>query len=220
MTHEFMHNSLQKFVIGIAGLLMLLLVTACAGVLQPNVTNSGGPGTGTGLPGSTGSQGTPVPGQIAFIGPVQSVSSSSIGVKLPSGQTLTASIVNGQTDLSDFNGSLPGQGQTVKITVSANTDGSFTAIKIKAADSGDTANENIITFDGVVTSPVGSDHTLHFRVGTHDFSFKLSAATDLGDFNGNDQSIGNNTAIEVKVQFQGSNITVLKVSLQNNSQNG
>lgn len=213
MTHDFIHSSLQKMIMGIAGLLMLLLVTACVGI-QPNVSNSGGPGTGTGLPGSTGSQGTPVPGQIAFIGPVQSVSSSSISVKLPSGQALTASI-NGQTDLSDFNGSLPGQGQTVKITVTANTDGSFTAIKIKATDSGDTADQNIITFDGVVTSPVGSDHTLHFRVGTHDFSFPLSAATNLSDFNGNDQTIGNNQAIEVKVQFQGSSVTVLKVSLQN-----
>lgn len=217
MTHNFMHNSLQKIVMGIAGLLMLLLVTACVGVqgVGPNTTNSGGPGTG--IPGSTGSQGTPVPGKIAFIGQVQSVSSSSISVKLPNGQALTASIVNGQTDLSDFNGSLPGQGQTVKITVTANTDGNFTAIKIKATDSGDTADQNIITFDGVVTSPVGSDHRLHFRVGTHDFSFPLSAATDLTDFNGNDQSIGNNTAIEVKVQFQGSSVTVLKVSLQNQS---
>jgi hypothetical protein len=214
MSHVVLHRSWQPMVLGSAVLLGLLLMTACVGVggAGPNVT-------GAGLPGSTGSQGTPVPGQIAFIGPVQSVSSSSIRVKLPNGEALTASIVNGQTDLSDFNGSLPGQGQTVKITVNANTDGSFTALKIKTTDSGDTANQNIITFDGVVTSTVGSDHVLHFRVGTQDFSVPLGAATDLSDFQNNDQGIGNNQAIEVKVQVQGSTVTVLKVSLQS-GQNG
>jgi hypothetical protein len=219
MAYNLLHRFLHKIVLGIAGVLLLLLVTACAGVqgLGPTGSTSGGPGTG--IPGSTGSQGTPVPGTISFTGPVQSVNSSSITVQMPNGQALTASIVNGQTDLSDFNGGLPSQGQTVKIKVTANTNGSFTALKIKAADSGDIADQNVITYDGVVTSPVGTDRVLHFRVGTQDYSFTLSAATDESDFQNNDQAIANNQAIEVKVQVQGSNVTVLKVSIQN-GQNG
>src|SRR5205085_1350164 len=52
-------------------------------------------------------QGQNEPGKISFIGPVKSVNNSSIVVALPDGSTLSMSIVNGQTDLSDFNGALP-----------------------------------------------------------------------------------------------------------------
>src|SRR5437016_3744910 len=59
------------------------------------------------------------PGSIDFIGNVQSVNSSSIVVKLPNGSALPMSIVNGQTDLSKFNGSLPSNGQLVKVSATA-----------------------------------------------------------------------------------------------------
>jgi hypothetical protein len=209
---------LQKMIIGLAGLLLLLLVTGCTGVSGVGSHVIGGTGTPT--------SGAPVQGSISFTGPVQSVSSTNIVVQLPSGQSLTASIVTGQTDLSDLNGALPSQGQTVQITATANTDGTFTATEIKAADSGDTTDQNTVTFEGVVTGAVGSDQVIHFRVGTQDFSFTLSAATDLSDFQNNAQAIGQNQAIEVKVQFQGTTATVIEVSLQNDqndqsdSQNG
>jgi hypothetical protein len=138
---------------------------------------------------------------------------------MPNGQPLTASIVSGQTDLTDFQGALPAQSQTVALKAIANADGSFTAKEIKAADGTDSTDQNTITYAGVVTSSVGADNVLHFRVGTQDFSFTLGPTTDLTDFQNNAQSIGSNQAIEVKVAFQGTTPTVVKVSLQNDQNN-
>lgn len=204
----------QKMIVSVAGLLMLLFVAGCAGVssVGPNFSVQG-----TNAPSNNnGSQGgTPAPGSISFTGPVQSVNSSSIVAKLPNGQTLTAKIVSGQSDLSDFNGGLPSQGQMVDMKATTNTDGSFTAAEIKPSDSSDAADQNTVKFDGVVTSAVGADNVLHFRVGTQDFSFTLNAMTDLSDFQNNARAIGSNQAVEVKVQFQGTSATVLEVSAQN-----
>lgn len=208
------YPKVQKMIVCVAGLLMLVFVAGCAGVsgVGPNLSVQGTNVSSN----NNGSQGgTPVPGSISFTGPVQSVNSSSIVAKQPNGQTLTAKIVNGQTDLSDFNGGLPGQGQVVDMNAAANTDGSFTAVEIKPADSNDATDQNTVKFDGVVTSAVGADNVLHFRVGTQDFSFTLNATTDLSDFQNNAGSIGSDQAIEVKVQFQGTSATVLEVSAQN-----
>jgi hypothetical protein len=216
------YPNVQKMIVSVAGLLMLMFVAGCAGVssVGPNFSVQGTNVASN----SNGSQGgTPVPGSISFIGSVQSVNSSSIVAKLPNGQSLTARIVNGQTDLSDFNGGLPTQGQIVDMKATTNTDGSFMAAEIKPADSNDAADQNTVKFDGVVTSAVSADNVLHFRVGTQDFSFTLNATTDLSDFQNNARSIGSNQAVEVKVQFQGTSATVLEVSAQNDqndSQNG
>jgi hypothetical protein len=208
------YPNLQKMIVGVAGLLVLVFVAGCAGVssVGPNFSTQSTNVASS----SNGSQGgTPAPGNISFIGPVQSVNSSSIVARLPNGQPLTARIVNGQTDLSDFNGGLPGQGQMVDMKATANTDGSFTAAEIKPADSNDAADQNTVKFDGVVTSAVGADNVLHFRVGAQDFSFTLNAMTDLSDFQNNATSIASNQSVEVKVQFQGTSATVLEVSAQN-----
>ena len=62
------------------------------------------------------------------------------------------------------------------------------------------------------TSAVGSDHVIHFNVGKKSYSFTLSSTADLGDFNGNAQSIQSGAQVKVKVQYNGSTPTVLKIS--------
>jgi hypothetical protein len=83
---------------------------------NPVVSTSGTQGIET--PNATG--GTNQPGNVSFIGKVQSVSSSSIVVSMPDSSTLSMSIVNGQTDLSDFNGALPTASQLIKVEANAN----------------------------------------------------------------------------------------------------
>jgi hypothetical protein len=155
------------------------------------------------------------PGSIDFIGNVQSVTSSSVVVKLPDGSTLPMSIVSGQTDLSKFNGSLPGVNQVVKVSAPANN-GSFTATDLKPTDAGDLQDQNTVTFKGVTTQAVGSDRVIHFTVGNRSFSFPVVSTAELKDFNGNAQSIASATSVKVNVQFNGTSGTAIDVS--NNGQ--
>ncbi|HZS75838.1 MAG TPA: DUF5666 domain-containing protein [Ktedonobacteraceae bacterium] len=155
------------------------------------------------------------PGQIQFIGTVTSTGNNSIVVRMPDGSSL--SMTTNGTDLSDFNNTLPATGTQVKVTAVANTDGSFNAQKIKHTDSGDTQNVNIVEYQGVTTSAVGSDRVIHFTVGNKSFTFTISANADLSDFNNNAQAITNGMTVKVKVQFNGSTPTVLKVSNASNN---
>ena len=150
------------------------------------------------------------PGSIEFKGKVQQVSNNSIVVSMPSGQNLTMSIVSGQTDLGDFNNALPTVGQLIKVKSVANTDGSFMATKLSTADTTD-SDQNVVQYQGVTTSAVGSDNVIHFKVGNRSFSFTIGTNAELHDFN-NAQSIGSNQSVKVEVMFQGNNGTVQKVS--------
>ena len=154
------------------------------------------------------------PGSIDFIGSVQSANSALIVVKMPDNSTLSL-VVNGQTDLSKFNGSLPGVGQVVKVSATA-SNGSFIATELKPTDSGDLQDQNTVKFQGVTTQSVGSDRVIHFAVGNRNFSFPIISTAELKDFNGNAQSIANATSVKVDVQFNGISGTALDVS--NNGQ--
>src|SRR5579864_7398749 len=149
------------------------------------------------------------PGSIEFIGNVTNSSNSNFAVSMPNGSSLSMS-TNAQTDLGDFNGSLPGVNTHVKVQATPNTDGSFTATKIGNADSSDDAS--IVTFQGVTTSAVGSDRVIHFTVGNKSFSYAIASTADLGNFNNNAQSIGNSASVKVTVQFNGATGTAIKVS--------
>lgn len=176
------------------------------------VTNQNAtPGVQTETPGANETSTTNAPGNIQFTGQVQQVSGSSVKVAMPNGQSLTMNTVNGQTDLSDFNGALPAVGQLVKAEANANTDGSFTATKLSTADSQD----NTVKYQGVTTSAVGSDNVIHFAVGNLGLSYTINPGADLKDFNNNAQSISNNQAVKVEVQFTGSNGVVTKVGNPN-----
>jgi len=154
------------------------------------------------------------PGSIDFIGKVQSVNSSSIVVSMPDGSTLSMSIVNGQTDLSKFNGAQPAVGQVIKVSATANN-GSFTATELKPTDSGDLQDQNSVTFKGVTTQAVGSDRVIHFAVGNRSFSFAIASTAELKDFGGNAQSIANGTSVKVKVLYSGTSGSALDVSNNN-----
>ena len=154
------------------------------------------------------------PGSIDFIGNVQSANSANIVVKMPDSSTLTL-VVNGQTDLSKFNGSLPNTGQMVKVSATA-SNGSFIATELKPADSGDLQDQNTVTFKGVTTQAVGADRMIHFTVGNRSYIFPIVSTAELKDFNGNAQSIANATSVKVDVQFNGTSGTALDVS--NNGQ--
>jgi len=165
-----------------------------------------------------GTEGTNQSGSISFIGKVQSVNSSSIVVTLPNGSTLSMSIINGQSDLSDFNGALPTTGQLIKVDANANSDGSFTATKLKTTDSGDTSDQtklNTVDYQGVTTGAVGSDRVIHFNVGSKSYSFSIGSTADLSDFNNSAQTIQANQSVKVEVLFNGSTGTVVKVSNPN-----
>ena len=180
-------------------------------VTGTNPTEENTPETGN-TPSTNDTPATNEPGSISFTGTVQSVSTNSIVVSMPDGRSLTMSIVNGQTDESDFNGQQITKGQLIQVDATANTDGSFLATKLKQADSAD----NVVDFQGVTTSAVGSDHVIHFAVGNKGFSYAIGSNADLGDFNGNAQSIGNNASVKVEVTFNGAAGSVTKVSNANN----
>ena len=165
-------------------------------------------------PSQTPEQTGSVQGTIEYIGKVQSVSSSSITVAMPDGTKVSMSI-NSQTDMSDFNGSLPANGQLIKVEVNANTDGSYTATKLGTTDSSDLADQNVVTFQGTTNSAVGSNNVIHFTVGKKSYSYTIGSGADLGDFNNSAQSIGNNQAVKVEVTFQGTTGTATKVSNAN-----
>ncbi len=155
------------------------------------------------------------PGSIKFTGKVLQVSSSSITVAMPNGQSLSMAIVNGQTDTSDFNGGLPTVGQMIKVEATAASNGNFTATKLSIADNGDLQDQNVVEYQGITTSVVGPDNVLHFTVGNQSFNFPITGNTDLSDFNNNARSIASNQAVTVKVQFQGSTGTILSVGNPN-----
>ena len=154
------------------------------------------------------------PGSIDFIGSIQSANRANIVVKMPDSSNLTL-VVNGQTDLSNFNGSLPNAGQIVKVSATV-SNGSFIAAELKPTDSGDLQNQNTVTFQGVTIQAVGSDRVIHFTVGNRSFSYPIVSTAELKDFNGNAQSIVNATSVKVEVQFNGTSGTAIDVS--NNGQ--
>jgi len=178
------------------------------------INDNNGQGVSQGIVTDTPNDGTPAPsepGSIAFIGKVQSVSNTSLVASLPNGQNMTMSIVNGQTDMSDFNGSLPASGQLIKVEASTNTDGSFMATKLGVTDSGDLQVQNVVTYQGMTTSAVSTDNVIHLKVGNQSLSFTIGSSADLGDFNNNAQSITNNQSVKVEVLYQGNTSLVQKV---------
>ena len=154
------------------------------------------------------------PGSIHFLGTVHSVSNTSIVVSMPTGSTLAMSITT-LTDRSHFGGGLPTAGQLIKVDAMANPDGSFTATKLEPTDQGDLVGQNIVEYQGVITSAVGTDRVIHFKVGTKSYAFTIGATADVSDFGGNAQAIPANQLVKVKVQFTGSTGTVLKVERSN-----
>ena len=159
--------------------------------------------------GTTPGEGTPEanqtssvnePGNIQFIGKIASSSNGNVVVSMPNGSSLSMS-TNAQTDLGDFNGSLPSINTQVKVQANANTDGSFTATKIGNVDSSDDPNQ--VQFQGVTTQAVGSDRVIHFTVGNKSFNFPIASTADLSDYNGNAQSIASGATVKVTVEFSG-----------------
>jgi len=170
-----------------------------------------------GTPGIT-AQNTPEanePGSIEYIGSVQSSGNGSITVRMPDGQSLQMNIVNGQSDLGDLNGSLPGVGQFVQVKAVANPDGSFMLSKLDLPKADDMQQQNVVTYQGVTISAVGADNKLNFKVGNKSFGYQIGTGADLKDFTNNAQSIGNNMTVKVKVVFSGSTGSVMSVDNAN-----
>jgi hypothetical protein len=140
---------------------------------------------------------------------MSALSVNSIVVSMPDGNTLSMNVTS-QTDLSDFDGDLPEVGDRVKVEAIANADGSFTAAKLSHEQPND-PDINVITYQGVTTSAVGADDVIHFKVGLKSYSFTIPSSADLEDFNGNAQAIQANQVVNVKVEFNESEGTLLKV---------
>ena len=215
----------KNILVGCSILIALLMISACAGVPTYNTTN-GNSASSTSATSTTQSSGTQStsstvpfsPGTLQFIGTVKSSSASAITVSMPDNSTLPLNIT-AATDHSHFNGGLPTNGQQVKVSATANPDGSFTATKLDTTDSKDAASQSTVDYKGVTTSTVGTDRVLHFKVGTKVWGYPFDANTNLKDFNGDPQTIQNNQSIKVSVQFNGPVGTVLKVENSNGSNN-
>src|SRR5437764_11624050 len=148
--HKITFTRFQGILVGTAAIVMMLIVSACAGtgtstgqsttssttntpttsttqVQQPTTTQSSSP---TAQPVAFKA------GGISFIGPVKSITSSSLVMSAPNGQTYTMAIT-AQTNRSAFSGNLPTVGTSVDMDSSINQDGSLTATILKPAQPGD-----------------------------------------------------------------------------------
>lgn len=219
MQHMPFHR-LQVILASMAVLVMMLLVTACAGVS----TGSSGSGTGQTPTGATitpttntqaqptstqqpVTNQTPVAfkaGGISFIGPVKSITSNRLVMSAPNGQTYTLAIT-AQTDRTAYGGGLPAVGASVDMDSIINPDGSLTATILKPAQPGD-PDVNVIAYTGITTSAVGADRVLHFTAGTKSYNLTIPATANLSDFGGNAQAIGINTSVKVKIQYPANTI--------------
>ncbi len=214
---------------------MMILISACSGVAGGSgQTTTGGSGGGTPAATTAPTQVSATPtqavaatpttasvafkaGGISFIGPVKSVSGSSLVMTGPDGKAYTLAI-SAQTDRSAFGGNSPTVGASVNMDAIVNQDGSsFTVTILKPVVQGD-PDLNVIAYTGITTSAVGSDRVLRFTIGTKSYSYTLPAAANLSDFNGNAQAIGNNLSVKVKVQVP-ANI-VVSVGNASGSTNG
>jgi len=196
-----------------AVLAMLILMTACSGTgsstSQPATGSTSTTTSPTQVPTAAPTQAptatsTPStvafkPGGISFIGPVKSVTSSSLVMSAPNGQTYTMAI-NAQTDRSAYGGGLPTVGASVNMDSAINPDGSLTATILKPAVPGD-PDLNVIAYTGITTSAVGVDRVIHFTAGVKSYTFTIPATADLSAYSGNAQAIGNNVTVKVKVSY-------------------
>ena len=203
-------HGLQGMLVGSVVLVMMILMTACAGVGGSN----GQPTTGSSSPTISSTQVPPgvtqtptssqptvafKAGGISFIGPVKSINSSGLVLSAPDGQNYTLAIT-AQTDRSAFGGNLPAVGTSVNMDSSINPDGSLTATILKPGQPGD-PDLHVIAYTGITTSAVGADRMIHFTVGSKSYNLSIPTTADLTDFGGNAQAIGNNVSVKVKVQF-------------------
>jgi hypothetical protein len=197
-----------------AVLAMLILMTACAGTGGSTSQPAAGSTAATGSTATTSSPTlvptvaptqppTPtvafMPGGISFIGPVKSITSSSLVMSAPNGKTYTLAI-NAQTDRSAYGGGLPTVGASVDMDSVINPDGSLTATILKPAVPGD-PDVNVIAYTGVTTSAVGADRVIHFTAGNKSYTYTIPATADLSAYGGNAQAIGINTTVKVKVSY-------------------
>jgi hypothetical protein len=186
--------------------LVMMLLTACAGTTQspPGTTPTTAPATQVPPAATQPPTAAPSPvafkaGGISFIGPVKSITSSSLVMSAPNGQTYTLAIA-AQTDRSAFGGSLPAVGTSVDMDSAANPDGSFTATILKPARVGD-PDVNVVAYTGITTSAVGADSVIHFTAGIKSYTFTIPPTADVSAFGANAQAIGNNVTVKVKVQY-------------------
>src|SRR5216684_665607 len=197
-----------------AVLAMLILMTACAGTGGSTSQPAAG---STAATGSTATTSSPtlvptvaptqpptstvafMPGGISFIGPVKSITSSSLVMSAPNGKAYMLAI-NAQTDRSAYGGGLPTVGASVDMDSVINPDGSLTATILKPAVPGD-PDVNVIAYTGVTTSAVGADRVIHFTAGNKSYTYTIPATADLSAYGGNAQAIGINTTVKVKVSY-------------------
>lgn len=204
-------RSIQGLFVCSAVLVLMLVVSACAGT----GTSTGQPLSGTTPTTTTATQGvtptatqppvstnTPAAfkaGGISFIGPVKSITSTSLVMSAPNGHTFTLAIT-AQTNRSAFGGNLPAVGASVDMDSAINPDGSLSATILKPAQPGD-PDLNVIAYTGITTSAVGVDRVLHFTAGITSYTFTIPATAVLTDYNGNAQAIGINASVKVKVSY-------------------
>ena len=210
----------QGLLVGTAAIAVMLFVSACAGT--GTSTGQSTTSSTTNNPTTTATQvqqqpttstqsSTPTTppvafkaGGISFIGPVVSITNTSLVMSAPDGQKYTMAL-SAQTDRSAFGGSSPTVGALVNMDSAINPDGSLTATTLKPGLTTDTDLHNI-AYTGITTSAVGADRVLHFTSGTKSYTYTIPATANLSDFGGNAQAIVINTSVKVKVAYPANSV--------------
>ncbi len=194
------NHRIQTVVLGIVGLVLMLLFSACSGV------------TGNGGPGST----------YSITGQIQQISTASHSVTLTvNGQSLT---ITGLTDQEVA--ALQSQvGKTYTISATQNSDGSYTissnstpvvtvggtqGIETETPEANSTPDQNTtggvqntIEFIGKVQSASSSSVTVTMPDGTN-VTMSVNSQTDLGDFNNAVPGNGTQVKAEANANSDGS----------------
>src|SRR5216683_3048726 len=217
-----MLNRFRMVIVCMAGLLLMALFTACAGVTTTNGTVSiTGKIQSVDVANGTVTLNVQGQSQPIVIKGLSSAQVSALQSQVGKTYTITATQNSDGSYQIDVNGnpvlSAPGAPEGIQTpdtneTPSAPGQGNISFIgKVQSASSssivvsmpdGSTLPMNTVDFKGVTTSAVGSDGVIHFKVGNKSYSFSISSSTDLGDFN-NAQSIQANQAVKVEVLFNG-----------------
>lgn len=154
---------------------------------------------------------TSVSGTIEFVGSVLNANNNNITVRMPDNQGLQMSMLNGQTDIEDFQGRQPAVGQMVKVKAMTMPDGTFQAASLDIANTDDLQRLNVVEYKGAFSGIAGSNNQFSIHIGNRNFTFPVGAGINLNDLHLNMQPSGSNLFMKIEVAFNGASGSIVQI---------